>query len=372
MLLGAATIAAASLAFAASPGYRNTGYCFGPEDGSRALFRIFRYPSRPPLTNADVGYKYYPMTDSTGTAVSAVNSGSATNIRRNWFLWANLCDYSAGLNNCHQFPRRADGQRGFGEGNPPPRPMIEDPATRQNALFAFRSYTAANDCTLAQAAYALGYPEAKLRQLTIGSGLALATDRSRVPMMDHDADDIFHDVCVMPDARLSPRVKGVMLDYEVHDGRSPRVARDFLLAFADLVHGAGREAILYTNPLDASGQRLSALNTSNLNEIQAAFDMTTILLLRRDQTTDFAREFAVQRGLLEGPRPVKPPLITYDLARSTLADAAVTRNLILRDHLPGVIIFQKTAPLEGPCATEPNRKLACFIYGRCKMIPGQS
>ena len=137
-------------------------------------------------------------------------------------------------------------------------------------------------------------------------------------------------------------------------------------AFAALVHGAGREAILYTNPLDASGQRLSALDRSNLNDIQSAFDMTTILLLRRDQTTDFAREYAYQRSLLEGPRPVKPPLITFDLARSTLADAAVTRAIILRDHLPGVIVFQKTAQLEGPCDTDPNRKLACFVYGRCQ------
>ncbi|MEO7026392.1 MAG: hypothetical protein ABI056_02445, partial [Caulobacteraceae bacterium] len=363
MLLGVATIAGASLALAAPPSYRNTGYCFGPDDGAAARFRIFRYPSRPPLSNADVGFKYYPLTDSSGTAVSAVDAGSATNIRRNWFLWANLCNFSAGLNSCHRFPPRPDGRRGFGEANPPPRPMIEDPSTHQDFLFAFASYNAANSCTMIQAAYALGYSNAKLAQLAVGTGLTVV-DRARVPtMMDHDAADIFHDVCVLPDARLSSAVKGVMLDYEVHDARTPRIARDFLVAFAALVHGAAREAILYTNPLDASGQRLSALDRSNLNDIQAAFDITTILLLRKDQATDFAREYAFQRGLLEGPRPVKPPLITFDLARSTLADAAVTRAIILRDHLPGVIVFQKTAQLEGPCDTDANRKLACFVYG---------
>ena len=307
------------------------------------------------------------MTDAANSDASTLTAGWATNVRRNFFLWANDCESIAGLNDCHLFRTREQDPFKRGGANPPPRPMIEDPQTGRNLLFDFTSYAAADACTLIQAAYALGASDARIDKMSVGTGLTVARDRARVPlMMDHDAQDRFQNVCVMPSARLGSAVSGVILDYEVHDGRGPRAASDFLIAFAKLVHGAGREAILYTNPLDAPIQRLSGLDASNLNEIQAAFDATTILLYRRLETDDFARQYGLQRRMLEGPRAVKPPIITFDLARSTLADAAATRAIILRDHLPGVIVFQKTAELAGACDTDPNRKLACFVYGRCQ------
>jgi hypothetical protein len=351
-----------SPAIAAPPGYANTGYCYGPDDGGRAPFRVFRYPSRPPLSNAAVAYKYYPLTDSASSQASIINAGSTTNVRRTYFMWANLCD-AAPNNSCFRHPANAES---YSFGNPPAMPQYPDPITHQHVLFKMTSWERANNCTLAQAAFALSYDDAKVDGYAQGVGLTLVRDRSDLGKWSMNSDHMFEDVCVLPDARLSGAVKGVMLDYEVHDGRSPRVARDFLVAFAKLVHDKGREAILYTNPLDAPIERVSGLDASNLNEVQAAFDMTTILLFRRSDADDFGQEFARQLALLRGPRPVRPPVITFDLARSTMADTQQTRNLLLQNHLPAVIVFQKTAVLEGDCSTEPNRKLRCLIDGVCE------
>jgi hypothetical protein len=93
--------------------------------------------------------------------------------------------------------------------------------------------------------------------------------------------------------------------------------------------------------------------------------MTTILLARLTPSDDFARNFAAQLALLQGPRPVRPPVIAFDMPRSTMADTRVTRNLLLQYHLPAVIVVQRNAVLEGPCTTEPNRKLRCLIDGVC-------
>jgi hypothetical protein len=339
----------------------NTGYCFGPDDGARAPFRLFRYPSRPPLSDAAVAYRFYPLSDSMGAQASIDNLGSSTNVRRHYFMWANLCNATPG-NDCARHPANADPAM---FANPPARPLYIDPVSHEKVGFRMTSYARANACTMAQAAYALGYDDAKVDGYGRGAGLTLVRDRADLRKWAMDSQHMFEDVCVLPDARLSSAVKGVILDYEVHDGRSPGIARDFLVAFAALVHGAGREAMLYTNPLYVPTERLSGLDQSNLNEVQAAFDMTTILLARLTPGDDFTRNFNAQLALLQGPRPVRPPVITFDLSRSTMADTRETRKLALRYHLPAVIVVQKTAVLEGPCTTEPNRKLRCLIDGLC-------
>ncbi len=365
-MLAMSGCAAASIAFAApAPASRHESYCFGPDDGAKAPFRVIRYPSRPPLTNRAVGYKYYPLTDSTGSQASIVNAGIATNIQKNYFMWANICNYIPGVNNCHQFRKTPGNADSYAFGNPPAMPQYDDPLTGKHLLFKMTSYERANACTMAQAAFALDHQDGRMRALAVAAGLTVVTDRSTLSGLLLDSDHMFRDVCVLPDARLSPTVRGLILDYEVHDGRSPQMSRDFLVAFAALVHGSGREAILYTNPLNASGQALSALNASNLNEIQSAFDMTTILLFRGGSNPSFEQQFNNQLDLLQGPKPVRPPAITFDLARSTLGDAEDTRNLMLKYRLPAVIVFQKTADLAGPCSTEPNRKLACLLTGAC-------
>jgi hypothetical protein len=208
-------------AAAAPPGYANTGYCFGPDDGARAPFRLFRYPSRPPLSDAAVAYRFYPLTDSMGSQASIDNLGSSNNVRRNFFMWANLCNPTPD-NSCARHPANAD-PAAFA--NPPARPLYFDPISHEKVGFRMTSYERANACTMAQAAYALGYADAKVDGYARDAGLILVRDRSDLGKWAMEEGHVFDDVCVLPDARLSGAVKGVILDYEVHDGRSQRTAR---------------------------------------------------------------------------------------------------------------------------------------------------
>jgi hypothetical protein len=362
----AVTALALSLAFAAfdatpaqSP---DKGYCFGPDDAARAPFRIFRYPSRPPLSNAAHAYRYYPLTDSMGSEASLDDLGTTTNVRRNFLLWANLCD-AAESNSCARHPANAPALM---FANPPPRPLYFDPVSHREVGFRMASYASADACTMAQAAFALGYDDARVDGYARAGGLILVRDRSDLAKWRLDPDHTFTDVCVLPDARLSAAVKGVVLDYGVHDGRQPRAARDFLLAFAALVHGARREASLYTNPLYAPNEKLSGLDETNLNEVQDAFDMTTVLFSNVGRSGDVTGDFAGQLARLRGTRPVRPPVINFELTGTTMAQVRDVRALMLKYQLPAVIVAQKGAVLEGPCTSDANRKLRCLLDGGCE------
>jgi hypothetical protein len=245
---------------------------------------------------------------------------------------------------------------------------VRDAAGGAKLTSLFTSYDAADGCTKAQVAYVLGYDEAQVRA-EAGAGLTLITDRSKLAGLARGADQRLIDVCVMPPAAMALQVSGILLDYEAHDGRRPKMARDFLIALTGLVHQKGKRIVLYTNPLDARGQALSGLGADNLNELQAAFDDVTILLFRKDQTSDLRRSFAAQMALLRaGPRAVNPAhlMVTFQLGATTLADARDVRALIMENHLPAVTLWQNRADLSGSCETPVNREIACLTAGRCE------
>ena len=201
-------LAACGASQAAPPGYRNTGYCFGPDDGAAARFRIFRYPSRPPLSNADVGYQ---------------------------------------ILSAHRFHRhrRLGGQRRFGDQHPAqlvpvgqslqlqrwPQQLPSLPAQARRPPRLRRGQSAASPYDRGSGD-APGLPLrlhvlqrrrqlhddpgglcARLpeRQARPARGRNRPYRRRSRPRAGDDGSrrrDIFHDVCVMPDARLSSGGQG--------------------------------------------------------------------------------------------------------------------------------------------------------------------
>lgn len=339
------------------------GYCFGPRDGVGLPFSLFRYPSVPPRTRADADYPYYPLTASASANILRLNSSRASNIQKYYVVWANHCNAFAD-NSCR---RRGAMDLPSALSNPLPHPAVRDLATGAKLTSSFTSYAAADACTKAQVAFALGYDQARVQAIA-GAGLTLVGDRSRLTGLARTAEGRLTDVCVMPPEAMSAQVAGIFLDYEAHDGRGPKTARDFLVELAGLAHAKGKRIILYTNPLDASGQALSGLGAGNLNELQAAFDSVTLLLFRRDAASDLRQSFAAQMALLRaGPRPVNPEhlMVTFQLGATTLADAREVRALMLENHIPAVTLWQNRADLSGSCETPVNREIACLVNGRC-------
>jgi hypothetical protein len=339
-------------------------YCFGPHDRVGLPFRLFRYPSVPPRTDADAGYPYYPLTASMSANIFRLNSSHATDIQKYYVVWANHCNALAG-NGCR---RPGAGDRPSALSNPIPHPPVHDPAAGAKLTSLFTSYETADACTRAQVAFAVGFDEAQVRAFA-GAGLTLVLDRLKLGGLVRDAGQRLTDVCVMPPQPMSAQVVGIMLDYEAHDGRTPNVARDFLTGLTDLAHQKGKRIILYTNPLDASGQALSGLGADNLNELQATFDYVTILLARKNGGSDLRRSFEAQMALLRaGPRPIDPAhlMVTFQLGGTTLADAREVRTLVTESGIPALTLWQNRANLSGSCETPVNREIACLTRGRCE------
>ena len=148
----------------------------------------------------------------------------------------------------------------------------------------FATVEQADLCTFAQTSTVLGLPMDRLQSQAQSTGVTLRAE-SEVPDASGTAPE---NLCVLPNGRLPPGAAGVMLDYEVQDGRTPQETSAFLTAYADLVHQAGRKAGLLLNPLDAPTQRLTGVNKSNAATIARRYDWSTILLWASNKQGDHA------------------------------------------------------------------------------------
>ncbi|HMN70382.1 MAG TPA: hypothetical protein PKA55_00790 [Rhodoblastus sp.] len=219
----------------------------------------------------------------------------------------------------------------------------------------FSSANTADACTLAQTATALGLDGQAQRYARDGGVQLTKADPARTTT----------DTCLIWDKRLPQNAEGVLLDYEVQDGRTPARTRSFLLEYAKLVHSAGKKAILYTNPLDAPTQQSTGIDASNAHELMGAFDRISIFLWSRNRQGDIARSFDSQLAVLGQPDPAKL-LVAFELANTSLRDAAVVKSIVSRRGINAVFFWRNFAQQGGSCDTDVNRKIACLAFGECE------
>lgn len=314
------------MALCAGPAASETN-CFD----SRRKSDLSIYQNAPPPRDANKGnYPYFPATAFATMNLDAI-IGNASPYPVYYWQWGN------------HGPRKVP-KANFG-------PRV---SPRSATNLHFSSIETADACTLAQTATVLGLDGAAQRYAREGRVELTATD----PIGPRT------DTCLVWDKRLPQGAEGVLLDYEVQDGRSPARSRAFLLEFAKLVHGAGKKAILYTNPLDAPSQRSTGIDASNANELMNAFDRTSIFLWSRNRQGDIARSFESQMAVLGRPDPAKL-LLVFELANTSLRDAAVVRSLASRHRINALFFWRNLAPQGGACDTDVNRKIACLAYAEC-------
>ena len=214
-------------------------------------------------------------------------------------------------------------------------------------------------CTLAQTSSVLGLPLEQLRTRASSMGVTLR-EESRTPDTGGVAED---NLCVMADGHLPPSAAGVMLDYEVGDGRTPQETTAFLLGYADMVHKAGKKVGLLLDPLDAPSQRKTGIDQSNAAAIARRFDWSTIFLWSANRRQhDLGRSFDSQMAMLNAGGGVDPRrlVVDFELSDTSVSDAAATRSLILTHHLRGVMFWrhgvsQESARVHG--ARQPQDRL---------------
>lgn len=338
-------VLAAGLAWCAVPGLPAAApVCFTAADNARLSFQVIRNAPAP-VAGKDAGYAHYPLTGVASMQLGAVVAARGA-YATYYFQWANRAN--APLANAAGDPieRKANLQPG------------KAGVRRQRSRFT--GVAAANACTMAQTASVLGQPR-KAKAFARDGGVRLV-DETAAPDSGALATD---DTCVVPHGTLRKSHAGVLIDYEVQDGRTPVQTAAFLAAWAALVHGAGRKAVLLTNPLDAPTQSYTGIDASNAHALVDAFDLTTILLWSRNPAHDLAASYRTQKQMIAqgGAFDGRRVLIDFELAGTSLDDARFVRRTILADHLAGVFFWRNGATEGGACSAPVNARIAAVALG---------
>jgi hypothetical protein len=325
--------------------------CFRAGDRPSPAIEVYQQ-APPPAAGRAAAYPYYPATAFASQNLDSLwkaGPGAANY----FFQWANRSNAELRTADGRVIPRKLNFQPGGGGPS--------------KARTAFSSVEAANACTLAQTAAVLGLPPAKAKQIAAAGGLTLAQadDAARAGLAGAK------DVCVLQNKPLPKDAAGIVLDYEVQDGRTPEQTLQFLTQFADMVHAARRKAILLTNPLDAPTQAFTGVSADNASRLAGAFDRTTLLIWARNAQGDVRASFEKQLDIVNRAGPVDPKrlVVVFELDGTSLEDARTTRELMLQHGLAGVMFWRNGAKQGGDCTTPVNRKIACLASGRCEPAP---
>lgn len=317
----------------------------------------------------DATYRYWPCTDAATAQDFGRSSWTEGNI---WaFVWANRCNDDAAWN---QKP------------NPltPPEERVEGLVCRA----VFTTHARANAATRCQVRYLLGmgvedYRDPWLR-LEGTSSVDFVTDdefRER-PGFYCQADftwegetyRVMEDKVLLPAARLTEGFNaakrlGVVLDYEVQDGRRPEITEAFIHALAYDFKNTGKYFAFFTNPFHAPTQRYTGCTAANLPRIFAEVDYMGILLWSGNPKDSIPASYAKQLGML-GPLTdgdYEKLFIDFELGDPgpTLDDARwLHRTLHATGNHPDKVMFWRNyASQGGDCDTDTNEKISMVCYG---------
>jgi hypothetical protein len=321
-----------------------TAMCFGAADNARLRFEV--YQQAPPPPRKPRAYAYYPLTAAVSSQLNTL--GAAPDGIATWYYhWANRASV----------PLSADGGRTI------VRKLNIQPSLtgKRRQRSSFSSIERANACTLAQAASLLGQ-SARGHTIAQSAGITL-TGEAALPETD-PATPI--DTCLTASGALPRKASGIVLDYEVQDGRDPATTERFLKAYAELVHAAGRHAILLVNPLDSPGeQKFTGVVAANASRIVALFDRTLLVVWSGNVEHSLADSYAAQMAIVRagGPVDTRRLLIDFELAGTTIEDARFVHAAIMRDKLGGVLFWRNHARQGGDCNSAVNQRIAAVAWG---------
>lgn len=331
---GALAVMGAAPAPALTPG----GACFSAADNARLGFAVFQ--QAPPPHGPARAYPAFPLTAAATMQIRALDR-ITPGVAGWYFQWAN----------------RSNAPLANAQGAPITRKPNRQPSALGMRVqrSAFSSIDRADACTLAQAQMVLGRP------VESQTGIRLVNERAQPDAGTEAAPDS----CVLPAAPLPAGTRGIVLDYEVADGRTPAQSLAFLTRYAAIVHGARRRVMLLTNPLDAPTQAYTGVTAANASALVAAFDHVSIWLWGRNAQRDLPRSYAVQRAMIAKGGAVDPRklIILFDLANTTLDDARFVRRAIVGDRLGGVMFQRDHAMQGGACDSDVNQKTAAILFG---------
>ncbi len=333
----------------AAPAIAPDGACFTANDRATPGLEIYQQ-APPPVPGREAGYAFFPATGFATQSMGGIWQARREPYKLYYFQWANRS--TQGVVN-------ARGERIARKGNFQPG---SDGARDQRA--GFTSIEKADACTLAQTATALGLSADRARGFVRGAGVELVSLRNDGKTGLAQATD----ACVVPPRALPPQAAGVLLDYEVQDGRTPQQTLEFLTRYAELVRSAGKQSILLINPFDAPSQVYTGITKANANRIHRLFDRTTLFVWSRNRQQSIDESIKSQMAVIGAGGAVDPKrlIVDFELANTTEDEASAVHRFIAQQGLAGVIFWRDYAQQGGACDLPVNRKIACLAQGRCE------
>lgn len=328
--------------------------CFTNEDKIDGELQLYR--NAPPPINI-LSYLYFPITNAV-TAQTNVIAKSTSSVNSFVFLWANRCSALGGViaNECLR------GERGN-----PIYPSYYEDGVEVRAFFS--TFDRADYCTLIQTGHLLGERRRRLRRWARRAGLNLAKRSDDLSW--RITNDRFVDLCVLADETPGDKIKGVVIDYEVQDGRTANRTFSVLTKFAKLVRAKGKSPIIYTNPLDGPSQVYTNIDKTNAPALQQAFDKIGVLLWSGNKQGSLIASFNSQLDVLRGPDGNEPVMaekimVVFELLGTTLDDAKMVRGLLQNTSIKDLMFWRNGAQVGGSCDTDVNLKIFCLTLGECR------
>ncbi len=234
----------------------------------------------------------------------------------------------------------------------------------------FTGYREANACTRIQAGYLLGDDMGDLKSIALSRGLTLVNRDDDLSWLV--SYGVLTDTCVLPTDRLDNSSKGIVLDYEVQDDRSPDWASRFLIKMAEMIRSHDKSPILYTNPLDGPSRVRNGIDEDNAPEIRSHFDKVSIILWSGHEGSDLRESFRSQVDYWRGSNLIADIkdkiLMVFELANTSLADSKLVHKIMNEKSLTNIMFWRNGAEIGGDCDAEVNKKIACLAFDDCKDI----
>jgi hypothetical protein len=346
-------------------------HCFTATDDQERLdgIRVFQQAFPPIDDEMDASYPYWPCTDAATFQDFSRSSWTGGNI---WALvWANRCNTGAAWNR-----------------KPNPLPAPVERVGRLECRAVFTTHEKANAATRCQVRSLLGMaPEDRMApwlQIDGTSAADLVAEstfrtqpgaycRSNVTWMD-TTYRVMVDKVLLPAARLDEGVNadnraGVMLDYEVQDGRRPEITEAVVGQLAHDIHGSGKQLFFFSNPFNAPTQQHTGCTADNLPRILGAVDQMGVFLWSGDPSGSIPTSYATQLDML-GPLTDADPaklVVVFELGDpgTSVADAGWLHDLLHAGgtHLDKVMFWRNYATQGGSCDTATNQKISIVCFG---------
>jgi hypothetical protein len=271
------------------------------------------------------------------------------------FLWANRC------NTCN--PKN--------KGNLP-----ELEIGKYKVRFYFDTVNKANACTILQLRKLLNHDKGNLQEAAKSAGLRIAYTKDQVQAVSKNTNRAVN-VCFMSneselELSSNANLKGIVLDYEVGDGRSPTVTSSFI---ATLNRTLGdKKLIFYSNDIINGGEK-NGIDKTSAPKILLHSDAVGILLHKKLLETETVAS-AINRQLgiygANTAAEMRKVYVTFEL-NLDLNKAIQTRNIIKSKKLLGVMEWRNGAnpgPILNKCTYSDfdafHKKMICLSYGICK------